>query len=63
MGQCKPQMVRTAIFLTDAMDQNLSAMALQTGESRSTLIRLALAKYMKANGYNPSKRPRVTVRH
>lgn len=63
MKATKQRMVRTTIFLTEAMDLNLSALALKTGESRSTLIRLALAKYMKENGYDPNKRPRITVRH
>lgn len=57
------RMVRTTIFLTEAMDLNLSALALQTGESRSTLIRLALVKYMKEKGYDPHKKPRIAVRH
>lgn len=57
------RMIRTTIFLTEAMDLNLSALALQTGESRSTLIRLALTKYMKEKGYDPHKKPRIAVRY
>jgi hypothetical protein len=57
----QPEMVRTTIFLPVAMDMNLSALALMTGESRSTLIRLALTQYMKEKGYDAHKKPRVTI--
>lgn len=54
---------RTTIFLTTALSKNLDVLSLQTGESRSTIIRMALAEYLKQRGYKPHKEPIVTVRH
>jgi len=54
---------RTTIFLPDVMDENLNCLALQTGESRATIVRLALAQYMVSKGYDPYKKPKITVSH
>lgn len=54
---------RTTIFLPNAMAMNLAALALQTGETQASIIRQALAAYMKSAGYEPYKRPRVRVSH
>jgi Ribbon-helix-helix protein, copG family len=57
-------LTRTTIFLPDEMDQNLDCLALMTGESKATIVRLALAKYMKETyGYDPYKKPKITVSH
>lgn len=54
---------RTTIFLPDVLDENLDCLSLQTGESRATIVRLALAQYMLQQGYDPYKKPKITVSH
>jgi predicted DNA-binding protein len=56
-------MKRTTIFLPTNMLLNLQVLALQTGESQSTIIRTALAAYMVAQGYKPYTKPKVRVVH
>lgn len=56
-------MKRTTIFLPTNMMLNLQALALQTGESQSTIIRTALAVYMTNQGYKPYVKPRVRISH
>ena len=59
----KERLMRTTIFLPNAMARNLAALALQTGDSQAGIIRQALAAYMKKAGYDPYKQPRIKVSH
>ena len=54
---------RTTIFLPDVLNQNLGCIALEKGESKATIVRLALAQYMLSQGYDPYKKPKITVSH
>jgi hypothetical protein len=54
---------RTTIFLPDVLNQNLGCIALEKGESKATIVRLALAQYMISQGYDPYKKPKITVSH
>lgn len=54
---------RTTIFLPEVLDENLDCLSMQTGESRATIVRLALAQYMLNQGYDPYKKPKITVSH
>lgn len=59
----KDPLIRTTIFLPNAMACNLAALALQTGDSQASIIRHALATYMKKAGYDPYKQPQIKVTH
>jgi hypothetical protein len=45
------------------MARNLAALALQTGDSRASIVRQALAAYMKTFKYKPYKKPTIKVTH
>jgi hypothetical protein len=45
------------------MTANLDCLALQIGESKATIVRQALAKFMQSYGYDPYAMPKVTVSH
>lgn len=59
----RSSLLRTTIFLPKTMALNLAAMALVKGESQATIIREALAAYMKRAGYDPYKKPIIKVAH
>jgi hypothetical protein len=54
---------RTTIFLPEVMTANLDCLALQIGESKATIVRHALANYMQTYGYDPYRKPKITVSH
>lgn len=63
MKKAPTKLVRTTIFLPAIMQFNLQVLALQTGESQATIIRLAIASYLKTQGYDPHKKPQIKVRY
>jgi hypothetical protein len=54
-------LMRTTIFLTETLNENLDALALKTGEPKGLLVRKAVSDFLKTHGLQPDKRPKVTV--
>jgi hypothetical protein len=52
---------RTTIFLTETLNDNLEALALTTGEPKGVLVRKAVSEYLKKQGMQPHKKPKVSV--
>lgn len=52
---------RTTIFLTEALNDNLDALALTTGEPKGVIVRKAVSEYLKKQGMQPHKKPKVSV--
>ena len=60
-GNSTPKLTRTTIFLADVLNDNLSALALRTGDSKSVLVREAVAELLKKRGLKPFQKPEVHV--
>lgn len=52
---------RTTIFLTDALNDNLEALALTVGEPKGVLVRKAVSEFLKRQGMQPHRKPKVSV--
>ena len=52
---------RTTIFLTETLNDNLEALALTTGEPKGVIVRKAVSEYLKKQGMQPHKKPKVSV--
>jgi hypothetical protein len=52
---------RTTIFLTEVLDENLEALSLTSGEAKGEIIRRALSEYLRNQGMQPHKKPKVSV--
>lgn len=53
---------RTTIFLTEALNENLDALALITGRPKGEIVRQAVSEYIRQHkGFDPSKKPKITV--
>lgn len=52
---------RTTIFLTDTLNDNLEALALTTGETKGVIVRKAVSEFLKKQGMQPHKKPKVSV--
>ena len=52
---------RTTIFLTDTLNANLEALALTTGEPKGVIVRKAVSDFIRKNGLQPHKNPKVKV--
>lgn len=62
-GEGGEPLKRTTIFLPDAMNANLDYLASQTGESKATIVRQALAQFLVSQDLQPYSRPNNTSPH
>lgn len=60
-GNAAQNIARTTIFLTETLNENLEALALTSGESKGVLVRKAVTDYLKRQGMQPHKKPKVSV--
>jgi hypothetical protein len=56
------KIARTTVFLTEVLNDNLDALALTTGVPKGEHVRRAISDYIgKQEGFNPHRKPKVTV--
>jgi hypothetical protein len=60
-SESEPRITRTTVFLTDALDLNLEALALTTGMSKGEHVRRAVTQYLEGVGLEPNKKPKIMV--
>lgn len=56
------RLVKTTIFLPEAMCENLAFMAMATRQTKADIVRDAIAKLMEHGGYQPFSKPRLPDR-
>jgi hypothetical protein len=57
-----PNLVRTTVVIPDALDQNLAAWCLVSGQTKSEALKRALTEFLLKEGLQPDQKPQITYR-